>query len=534
VPPSLALLSLLTACSGGGGSAFELTVTPVVADNQLDLLSGLDRLVLVITPEGGAPVELEVSALQSGQTTSFEGVAGADAAVLELRGFIGSDVVAIGESETVSFGEGPQDVEIFVAAVDELAELTALSSARAFAAVAPGGDGRFLLFGGSPEGGKLGDRDNAIFSLDLAPPDAGLSFQQLDVTMPALEDGVAGRICHTATPLTQGSHGLLGRILVVGGAAGILDSEGVPPATFADASTVTADAFLFDPATDTVTDLSESARLNRNRCLHTAHELPSGQVIVVGGIGDIDGTWAFEQSAEIFDPDHGSFDLASGTPSGPMLFHAAARLGDDRVLACFGLQSAANGLVKGSTDCDIIASSGEITTVDMSGWDLPLVHAAMAPLPDGRVLLTGGFDTTDITDSIFGFDGVPAVADAWIFDGSTWGPADSMAVPRAMHRMVPLPNGDVLVVGGVTEVDGTRGMIYSSDAAVACAEVYDSNSGRFRILGDCDTGAGLGSMSQAAAMPAAGLDVDRGVMVVGGLGRDGGSTSNVDFYAPVP
>ncbi len=532
---TLALLALLTACTGGSTNLFELTVTPVVADNQSTLLEELDSLVLTITPADGEPIDLEVGSLGEGQSTPFAEIEGQEDATLTFRGFVGSDIAAFGRSEPLTFGDGPQSIEIFVGAVDGLAELASLDEGRSLGALASDDSGRFFLFGGSPEAVNVTELDDGIYALDMAPPSQNLDFVRLDEPMPPLDDDIAGRMGHTATALTRGSHDLLGRILVAGGAAGITISSGT--STTNDASTVSDSAFLFDPATDTATPLSESATLVRRRALHTAHELPTGDVIVVGGIGRASSGWIFEDTAEVFDPDSGTFDLIEGDPEGPLLFHAAAALGDDEVLACGGLEAASNNQFRASYACDIINRSGSFLDAPGLPDDRRIVHAAMAPLPTGEVLLTGGFAPGDTADSLFGFGGEPATNESYIFDGSSWTPLgdDGMKIPRAMHRMLPLANGDVLVVGGVSEGEnGFPGVAYGSEHAIACAEVYDWESGRFRVLGDCDPDASVGAMSEARALPAVALDRTWGAMVVGGADRNGDGANGADFYVPVP
>lgn len=536
MPAALLLPSLLFAlgCNGegGGGSSYQLHVVPVLPRNQPDLLSGLDRLSLTIAAPGEDPVTLDVEDLATGDETRFDEIGSYEAATLTLEGFVGSDVVAWGQSEPTDLVEGEIEVRILVAQVDALAELAPLGAGRALAALAADDSGRFLLFGGSPEGTRPTELDGRIQALDVAPAGSDLAFSELDLRMPPLDNGDPGRICHTATTLRQGGHERVGRILVTGGASGIIVETGGGPtgSLTVDASTVSISSFLFDPAGDTVQALSESSTLIRERCMHTATELPSGEVVVIGGIGDSASGWVFEQSAEIFDPNAGGFELANGTTSGPAIFHAAAALGDDGVLACGGMDISGATEVTASDACDFVSRAGEITA--MEDLPVPLIHAAMAPLPDGTVLLTGGIDVEGGSDTIYGFSGATALANAWIFDGEQWTETESMAVPRAMHQMVALDNGDVLIVGGVTEIDGGLGLIYASEAAIACAEVYDAQTGRFRTLGSCEPDAGVGALPMAAAAPSVAVDPTWGAMVTGGLNMDEIGASGVSLYVP--
>src|SRR5262245_41236235 len=60
-------------------------------------------------------------------------------------------------------------------------------------------------------------------------------------------------------------------------------------------------------------------------------------------------------------------------------------------------------------------------------------------LPDGKVLVTGGFDANGTR-----------LASAELYDPATgaWSVISSMATPRAWHFAFPLSTGSVLVVGG--------------------------------------------------------------------------------------
>lgn len=75
----------------------------------------------------------------------------------------------------------------------------------------------------------------------------------------------------------------------------------------------------------------------------------------------------------------------------------------------------------------------------------PRFMGAAAVLPDGRILVTGGYDRPwkDIRPS--------ALNSAQIFDPSTgkWESAAPMNLPRARHAAVSLSDGRVSVIGGI-------------------------------------------------------------------------------------
>ncbi|WP_177142528.1 kelch repeat-containing protein [Variovorax sp. YR216] len=86
-------------------------------------------------------------------------------------------------------------------------------------------------------------------------------------------------------------------------------------------------------------------------------------------------------------------------------------------------------------------------------------------LPDGKVLAVGGLDSEPIASRF--------LSSAELFDPTTgqWTPTGSMSVARGNHTATLLPNGRVLVVGGV------------SGAAGRVAELYDPATGQWTPAG---------------------------------------------------
>jgi hypothetical protein len=99
-------------------------------------------------------------------------------------------------------------------------------------------------------------------------------------------------------------------------------------------------------------------------------------------------------------------------------------------------------------------------------------HAA-APLPDGRVLVTGGLVP------VGGGPNTIDVASAEIYDpaAGTFSPTGDMTVTRFNHSAIALDDGRVLVLGG----NGRNS-----------AEVFDPTSGTFAPVGNMEVAHGLG------------------------------------------
>ncbi len=216
------------------------------------------------------------------------------------------------------------------------------------------------------------------------------------------------------------------------------------------------------------------------RAAHQATLLETGQVLVTGGCAGR-GCNPIHASAELYDPVTRSFQAAAAMAT-PRASHAAAVLPDGRVLVAGGW-----------TGRDATASAeiydpttGRWTfTTDMS---VPRISPIAAPLPGGRVLMIGGEVRT----------GAP-LASAEVFDPttSTFSAVGPMQAPRGSHVAVPLQDNRVLVIGG----HRARGEILRS------AEIFDPATGEFQPTGN---------MAVSRHKHAAALLADGRVLIVGG------------------
>jgi len=162
-----------------------------------------------------------------------------------------------------------------------------------------------------------------------------------------------------------------GRVLVVGGATGRRGSL-VP----------TASAELFDPITGRFTDAGSMAEA---RYKHAAVRLNDGRVLVIAGSDDNDREGK-KQTLEIFDPVRGTFT------SGGTLRHARYKLGDAVVLLRNGKVLIAGG-ARHPEIYDPVSRETEVVALDLGEiWNF----MSAARLPDGRVLLAGGYSEGDV------------------------------------------------------------------------------------------------------------------------------------------
>ena len=135
----------------------------------------------------------------------------------------------------------------------------------------------------------------------------------------------------------------------------------------------------------------------------------------------------------------------------------------------------------------------------------PRQYHTATRLLDGRVLVAGGADATDL------------VAEAELFDPKTdsWTATGRMNAARYGHTATLLEDGTVLVAGGI----GYTGVVLAS------AELYDPESG---------TWTPVASMSEARTAHAAVLLTDATVLVAGGStsNTSGGEVASTEVFDP--
>jgi hypothetical protein len=150
-------------------------------------------------------------------------------------------------------------------------------------------------------------------------------------------------------------------------------------------------------------------------------------------------------------------------------------------------------------------------------------HHAATLLPDGRVLITGGYHASDaiqLTSEGYGSAG-EELASAEIYDPKTgkFSPTGAMTTARSSPTAISLADGRVLVMGGLNR-----------QASIPSAEVYDPASGKFSPTG---------SMPDARQGYSATLLSDGRVLISGGFiitpGRSAGQSdvTTAELYDPM-
>ena len=209
-----------------------------------------------------------------------------------------------------------------------------------------------------------------------------------------------------------------------------------------------------------VVGLRQVATLRTARAAHTATTLPSGQVLIIGGMADGGGSLA---SVELFDPARNTVREV-----GPLLQgrsgHTATLLGDGRILVAGGYRG------EYLASLEVFEPAAKRFRPAGSLLEGRSGHTA-TPLPDGRVLFIGGVGR-----------GWTFLRSAELYDPAT-GRSEklgSMQLPRESHTATLLGDDRVLVIGGHS---GRRPAMQ----VYAEAEVFDLRTRRFEASGTLGT-----------------------------------------------
>ena len=225
---------------------------------------------------------------------------------------------------------------------------------------------------------------------------------------------------HTATRLLDG------RVLIAGGSRSGDDTGGCPiTQQFCE---------IFNPASET---FAPANPLNQDRSSHTATLLDDGHILITGGghsILEAPCTGAPWNSAELYNPDSGIFTLMPENMQYARVGHTATKLANGKVLIIGG---------------HIYASYAELYDPESATFSpTGLVNVCRTDhtatlLLNGQILIAGGRFWEDSTELI--------TNSAEIYDPTNglFTLTGNMTGPRRMHSAALLPNGRVLVVGGI-------------------------------------------------------------------------------------
>lgn len=244
--------------------------------------------------------------------------------------------------------------------------------------------------------------------------------------------------------------------------------------------------------------ISVAASMSVARSGHTATRLPSGDVLIAGGMNSNGNYFA---DCEVYSPAANRF---TGAPSmsARRVGHTATLLANGKVLIAGGY----NGDYLTSAELYDPATRRFTPTGNLT---MPRSEHTAVLLNNGKVLLAGGVGT-----------GYSFMASAEIYDPATgrFTPTGNLTTPREGHTATLLANGKVLVTGG--HKDRREAMtLYAS------AEVYDTARGVFTATGN---------LTIPRHKHAAALLPDGSVLIVGGSDKrdNQGKYDSAELYDP--
>jgi WD40 repeat protein len=214
----------------------------------------------------------------------------------------------------------------------------------------------------------------------------------------------------------------------------------------------------------------------------------------------------------------------TGSMVTPREGHTATLLPDGKVLVAGGRNTTSgnpNGTILGSAELYDASSGSWSATGSMSAAREN--HTATL-LPDGKVLVVGGFAVT--SDNPNG----TTLATAELYDPATgiWSATGSMSTAREGHTATLLPDGKVLVVSGDTvTVRAVGGSTVTDPRPLASAELYDPASGTWTATGKMVYGGGT-----ATLLPDGKVLVAGGSWSSGSFGGSGYGAATAELYDP--
>ena len=228
-------------------------------------------------------------------------------------------------------------------------------------------------------------------------------------------------------------------------------------------------AELFDPVSGTFAPTGSMAVARDG---HAATLLHDGRVLLTGGTGTVgtlenglDGGRTTPTIVEIYDPATGLFERSAAISEG-RAGHTATLLPDGRVLVAGGYAIAGSTCPMQSTIEILDPASG--TSAVIGHLATPRAQHTATLLPDGRVLIAGGI--AGPAQSAECPDAPPFLASSELIDPSTGtsSATGALLTERAGHSATLLDDGRVFIAGGTNQFGSPRS-----------AELYDPATGNF-------------------------------------------------------
>ncbi|MCB1193626.1 MAG: hypothetical protein H7A23_14065 [Leptospiraceae bacterium] len=229
------------------------------------------------------------------------------------------------------------------------------------------------------------------------------------------------RTNHTASLLLDGT------VLLAGGYSYSTNTDG----TFSSTNLSSVDIYDLNSSSPTTVTMNEA----RNK--HTATVLPSGQVLIVGGV---DESGAYLSNSETFDTSTNTFSFTTLSLNQARCSHAASLLLNGKVLITGGNNFA--GYLSSAEVYDSNTNNFSYLS-NQNSMNISRVSHTSTLLYNGKVLLVGGDTSSNSSE---------------LYDPSTdsFSSISSLAISIQSHTATILSNGNVLITAGSNRNDATN------------------------------------------------------------------------------
>ncbi|HEU5237208.1 MAG TPA: kelch repeat-containing protein [Pyrinomonadaceae bacterium] len=220
---------------------------------------------------------------------------------------------------------------------------------------------------------------------------------------------------------------------------------------------------------------SYTGHLNDARVYHTATLLLNGKVLITGGYNGADSNHPplSLNSAELYDPATGSWS-GTGSLNTARDHHTATQLKNGQILILGGQNHANGSAILSLTSAELYdpaAGTWSYTGALNTGRFLPTATV----LQNGKVLVAGG-------DVCSPGQGCMTANSAELYDPATgiWSFTGNLNTARYWHTATLLPNGKVLVAGGIN----ANGSLNITTSPLNSTELYDPATGAWTYAGN--------------------------------------------------
>lgn len=267
--------------------------------------------------------------------------------------------------------------------------------------------------------------------------------------------------------------------------------------TFVVVLVVTASNFAY-AASGTWT---KTASVHTPRDGHTATLLPNGNVVIAGGENNNQVTAASEVYSPTFDSwtVEGHLNVARSSASAVLLPNGEVLIAGGCVADCLGATTASAELYHSLSD----------TWTSTNAMETARVYFSMVRMHNGEILVAGGCTSLDAN----GCTGVTNKAEIYNPATGKWTATSSMTAARGNLTATLLPNGQVLVAGGIN----------STGDPLGTAELYNPVTGKWTATG---------KMITARDEHTATLLPTGEVLIAGGENIFGVTTTITELYNP--